>query len=214
MVSSILLLSALCSTLVSALPTPDTGVHHLFRRESSAADIIGQIMPKSLSCSGADFPDQCATNVQAATPFINAMVKYGLTNAAEIAGVLALVAVESGELRYRHSEFPTPTPGKGTSNMQSPDFNKQYAESIDALKSAVAAANGDADAILSLVMTDDYNFGSGAWFLATQCTDSDRAALRTNTDDGFKTYMKCVGAPMTSARLDYWHTAQKAFGLA
>lgn len=209
--SSFVLFTALCSSLVAALPTAHTDLHRVFRRETSAATIIGAIMPHSLSCDGASYPDQCATNVQAAPYLIDAMTKYGITNAPEIAAVLALIAVESGELQYRHSEFPV-TAGKGTSNMQSATFNAEYAASISALSSGVAAANGDPDAVLALLTVDEYNFASGAWFLTSQCA-SIRAQLQANTDAGFIAYMGCVDAPMTTARLDYWHTAQAAFGL-
>lgn len=209
--SSLILFTALCSSLVAALPTPHTDLHHLFRRETSAAAIIGAIMPHSLSCDGASYPDQCATNVQAAPYLIDAMTTYGVTSAPEIAAILALIAVESGELQYRHSEFP-PIAGKGTSNMQSPTFNAAYAASIPALASGVAAANGDPDAVLALLTVDAYNFASGAWFLTSQCA-SIRSQLQGNTDAGFIAYMGCVEAPMTTARLDYWHTAQAAFDL-
>ncbi|KJR82432.1 uncharacterized protein SPSK_03636 [Sporothrix schenckii 1099-18] len=209
--SRLAVFAAFCASLVAALPTPDTGVHSFIRRDATAASIVGSVMPKSLSCANVDYPDQCATNVQAAPYFISAMAKWGITTAPEIAAVLALVAVESGELRYRHSEFPK-VAGKGTSNMQSPAYNAEYAAAIPELASGVAAANGDPDAVLALLTVDDYNFGSGAWFLSSQCA-SIRSQLQTNTDDGFIAYMGCVGATMTSERLDYWHTAQKAFGL-
>lgn len=216
MFSRSVLLSALCSSLlsvsVSALPAPTTDLHRIFSRDVTAASLIGTIMPKSLSCDGADYPDQCATNVEAAPYFISAMVQWGITSAPEIAGVLALTALESGELRYRHSEFPV-VAGKGTSNMQSPDFNAKYAAAIPALASGVAAANGDPDAVLALLTVDEYNFGSAAWFLSSQCTSDVRTQLQTGTDAGFTAYMGCVGAAMTDERLQYWHTAQSAFGL-
>ncbi|KAL1892254.1 hypothetical protein Sste5346_007210 [Sporothrix stenoceras] len=214
MFSRLVLLSALCSSLVSALPAPATDLHRIFRRDNSAATIIGKIMPSSLSCDTNDvlFPDQCATNVQAAPYFISSMAQWGVTSAPEIAALLALTAVESGELRYRHSEYPV-IAGKGTSNMQSPDFNAQYAAAIPALASGVAAANGDPDAILALLTVDEYNFGSAAWYLSAVCTDEVRSQLQGNTDAGFTAYMVCVGAPMTDQRMDYWHTAQAAFGL-
>ncbi|CAK7228777.1 hypothetical protein SBRCBS47491_007021 [Sporothrix bragantina] len=210
MFSRLLFLTSVYSGLVAALPTPET-THHFFRRDSSAAGMIAAIMPTSTSCDGALYPDQCATNVQAAPFFIAAMQTYQIYNAAEIAAVLALTGYESGDLKYRHSEFPV-VAGKGTSNMQSPTFNAEFAASVPALASGVAAANGDADAILALLTVDDYNFASGAWFLTSQCA-SIRSQLQANTDAGFTAYMGCVGTTINDSRLDYWHRAQAAFGL-
>ncbi|CAK7242708.1 MAG: hypothetical protein STHCBS139747_004206 [Sporothrix thermara] len=206
----LLFLTSLCSGLAAALPAPVTS-HHLFRREETAASMIAAIMPTSTSCDGALFPDQCYTNVQAAPFFIAAMQTYQILSAYEIAAVLALTGYESGDLKYRHSEFPV-VAGKGTSNMQSPTYNQMYAASIPALASGVAAANGDPDAILALLTVDEYNFASGAWFLTTQCA-SIRPQLQDNTDAGFTAYMDCVGTTINDSRLDYWHRAQAAFGL-
>ncbi|CAK7202243.1 hypothetical protein SEUCBS139899_004965 [Sporothrix eucalyptigena] len=208
--SRLLFLISLCSSLVAAVPTTGN-LHPFFRRDTSAADIVAAIMPTSTSCSGALYPDQCYTNVQAAPFLIEAMTRYGITNAAEIAAVLALTAYESGELKYRHSEFPV-VAGKGTSNMQSPTYNQEYASSIPALASGITAANGDPDAILALVTVDDYNFASGAWFLTSQCS-SIRSQLQANTDDGFAAYIGCIGTTMNDDRLAYWHSAQTAFGI-
>ncbi|CAK7235969.1 hypothetical protein SCUCBS95973_009445 [Sporothrix curviconia] len=206
----LLFLISLCSSLAAAMPMPEA-THHFFRRDSSAASMIGAIMPTSSSCDGALYPDQCYTNVQAAPFFIAAMQTYQIVNAAEIAAVLALTGYESGDLKYRHSEFPV-VAGKGTSNMQSPTYNQMYAASVPALASGVAAANGDPDAVLTLLTVDEYNFASGAWFLTSQCA-SIRSQLQANTDAGFTAYMGCVGTAINDDRLDYWHRAQAAFGL-
>ncbi|CAK7275510.1 hypothetical protein SEPCBS57363_006726 [Sporothrix epigloea] len=209
-VSCLLVFTLLYSDLAAAMPTHDN-TNRFLRRGTSAASIIGDIMPGSMTCSGALYPDQCYTNVQAAPCFVAAMQTFQIFDAAEIAAVLALTGYESGDLKYRHSEFPVVT-GKGTSNMQSPTYNQMYAASVPALASAVAAARGDPNAILALLTVDEYNFASGAWFLASQCAHI-RQQLRANTDAGFTAYIECVGTTMNEDRLDYWHRAQAAFGL-
>ncbi|CAK7568397.1 MAG: hypothetical protein SEPTF4163_006385 [Sporothrix epigloea] len=209
-VSCLLVFIFLYSDLVAAMPTHDK-INRFLRRGTSAASIIGDIMPGSMTCIDALYPDQCYTNVQAAPYLVGAMQTFQIFDAAEIAAVLALTGYESGDLKYRHSEFPV-VAGKGTSNMQSPTYNQMYAASVPALASAVAAAKGDPDAILALLTVDEYNFASGAWFLTSQCAHI-RHQLRANTDAGFTAYMDCVGTTMNEVRLDYWHRAQAAFGL-
>ncbi|OAA62730.1 hypothetical protein SPI_04270 [Niveomyces insectorum RCEF 264] len=201
--------------LAAARPAPAPLV---FKRAgaTSAVDIVTAIMPSTTSCAGAAFPAECATADQAAPYLVGAMAQYGLYDAAVIAGVLALTAYESGELKFRHNINPG-TPGKGTSNMQMLHFNEAYAASIPALATglaAVQAAGSDPDAVLALVTADAYNFGSGAWFLATQCGADVRTQLAAGTDAGFAAYMGCVGTDITEpGRLEYWHAALSAFGL-
>ncbi|KAL1883833.1 hypothetical protein VTK73DRAFT_7621 [Phialemonium thermophilum] len=179
--------------------------------EPSAASIIAQIMPSSNSCSGAQFPDECRTADQAAPFLIKAMVDHGVKYAGEIAGILALVGYESVDMKYKHNVVPG-RPGQGTSNMQMVNYNRLYAASIPALADKVKAATDD-NAVLALVQPDEYNFGSGPWFLTTQCTPEQRNQLSQGTDDGFRAYMSCVGVEVTDDRLAYWTRAKQAFGL-
>lgn len=204
-----MLFLTLLAGLAAAAPTQQD----VFRRDTSAAAIIAAIMPSSTSCDGAAYPADCATNVEAAPYFISAMQSYNITSSAQMAGVLALVAYESGELKYRHNVYPG-TPGQGTSNMQSLAYNTLYATAHAELAAGLTAAAGDPNSILALVTPDAYNFGSGPWFLATQCSDDVRTQLATGTDAGFTAYMGCVGVDLSeSGRLTYWHTALTAFGL-
>lgn len=200
------LLALLSCGLAAAAPSSHNA---LFRRDILAADIIAQIMPTSTSCAAAN--TGCATNVQAAPHFIEALYNYGLTHPAEIAGVLALTGFESGDLRYRSR---ADVAGQGTSNMQQITFNTKYAASFPELSAGLTAAGSDPNAILALVTPDKYNFGSGAWFLATQCSDDVRTQLQAGTDTGFAAYMTCVGVQATDERLAYWHRAQAAFSLS
>lgn len=205
----LILLSSLFGSLAAAAPMEN----HIFRRATSAADIIAQIMPDSVSCTSALYPDECRTNIQAAPYLIAAMQQYGLNTAGQIAAVLALVGYESSDFAYKHNISPG-VAGQGTSNMQSPTYNALYAASISALSSEVTAAAGNVTAILDLVTPDEYNFGSGPWFLTTQCSSNIVSALKAGSDDAFTAYMGCVQVDATdSKRLAYWDRAKTAFGL-
>lgn len=55
--------------------------------------------------------------------------------------------------------------------MQSPAFNKKYASSLPALEDKIAkVSNSPADLLDLLRENETYDFGSGAWFLTTQCS--------------------------------------------
>ena len=104
-------------------------------------------------------------------------------------------------------------------NMQSADFNLRYARSISALQAQVTsiasnAASLSADALNSirqLVLTDEYDLASGAWYLTTQCPGSVRQALQTQGLAGWTTYIQqCVQATVTPARKAYWQRASSA----
>ncbi|GJN80592.1 hypothetical protein PLIIFM63780_004119 [Purpureocillium lilacinum] len=169
-------------------------------------------------------PD-CRSPAQAA-PFLEKSFRdYGLTCPAEQAAVLAVIALESGEFHYKRNMFPPPgKPGQGTVNMQSPLYNLRYAKSIPALAAQVANVTEEMisglpavelNRILALVQVDDYNFGSGSWFMATQCPKSVRNVLRKDPEQGWYEYnSKCVGVPGdVSTRLEYWTRAKAAFQL-
>jgi hypothetical protein len=184
------------------------------RGERMAADIIGDIAPQSLSCAETT---ECRTNTQVAPFMIDAMKKYGLQSAGQIAAVLSLTAFESGDYKYKHNVSPG-RPGQGTSNMQMIDFNVEYANSIDALKDKVTTiGTPDSDdkknQVLALVNTDEYNFGTGPWFLTTKCKPDVVDGLAKATDDAFAAYMACVGVTVTDDRKAYWTRAKTAFGL-
>lgn len=69
--------------------------------------------------------------------------------------------------------------------------------------------------MLDLVTADEYNFGSGAWFYATQCEPA-HAATSGQPDAWFQAYMGCVGVSTSIQpdRLTYWDSAKVAFGLS
>ncbi|KAK5995412.1 hypothetical protein PT974_03816 [Cladobotryum mycophilum] len=181
-----------------------------------AIDIIKQIAPGSASC--ADSTD-CRTSQQAAPYIAGSMFEYGIFSVNEMAAVISLMAFESGDFKYKHNVYPG-RPGQGTANMQMSNYNLLYAKSIPAISGKVAKysttsglSDADLNSILALVTDDKYNFGSGAWFLTTQCPMSVRTSLQSNADSGFQAYMQCVGASVTPDRLEYFSRAKKAFGI-
>ncbi|TVY38360.1 hypothetical protein LSUB1_G003892 [Lachnellula subtilissima] len=213
---------ALLSSLVcaAAMPTYNGRPFNtsISRRGVSAADILLQIAPTSNTCSGAAFPTECATNVQAAPWLIAAMNKYNIIHPAETAAVLALIAFESGDFKYNTNHFPAPgRPGQGTRNLQMANYNLMYAKSIPELASKASAASASVQSddqlneIRALVLPDQYSWASGAWFLTTQCASA-RSAIQAGGDAGFAAYMGCIGTGVTSDRKAYWDRANKAFG--
>ncbi|KAL7628351.1 hypothetical protein AAE478_002553 [Parahypoxylon ruwenzoriense] len=186
---------------------------HQARQAKSAADIVAEIAPGSKSCDSTE----CRTAEQAGPLLATAMAQYGLDHAGQIAAVIALSAFESVDFKFKHNVSPG-RPGQGTSNMQMFNFNLKYAQSIDALKGKVAGVDENApddkkNEVLALVNDDQYNFGSGAWFLTTQCDSGVKDALKAGDDAGFQAYMQCVGVTIDSGRQAYWDRAKQAFGL-
>ncbi|KOS17403.1 hypothetical protein ESCO_006441 [Escovopsis weberi] len=181
------------------------------------ADIIALIAPSSTSCAPS-LPD-CRTAPQIA-PYIDcAISSYGLCSPPEQAAVLALMAFESAEFKYKHNVFPG-RPGQGTANMQMPNYNLLYAKSLEPVAPHVAqyeSVDGLSDDqlnhILGYLTPDMFNFASGAWFLTTQCDGSVRGALIDSPDDGFRAYMQCVGVEVSQDRLAYWQRAKQAFNI-
>ncbi|KAK8044261.1 hypothetical protein PG993_004285 [Apiospora rasikravindrae] len=184
------------------------------RRVTSAVDMVLTIAPNSKTCDGSA---DCRTAVQAAPFMIQSFQDYKVYAAGQIAGVLALMAFESGDFKYKHNVSPG-RPGQGTANMQMYPNNLKYAASIPDLKAKASSFNeNSSDAqkneLLAMVTDDKYNFGSGAWYLTTQCDKATQTALAAGDDAGFAAYMKCVGVTVTDDRNAYWQRAKKAFSL-
>ncbi|KAK4188343.1 hypothetical protein QBC35DRAFT_382802 [Podospora australis] len=192
--------------------TPTTGNNSTGTPSTSTGGIdmaaaIKAIMPSSNTCSGAQVPDDCRTADQAA-PFI--VKSYADFSPGELAGVLALMGLESVDFKFKHNVSPG-RPGQGTANMMMPNFVSQYAASIFGEQ---AVAGQSPDAILSMVTVDEHNFGSAGWFLKTFCEPGIQDSLKTGTDAGFQAYMGCVGVDGNdSTRLEYWNRAKAAFNL-
>jgi len=212
---------AALSTALPSLPirfgTTSSGIAK--RDATPAADIVLAIAPKSGDCTNAPFADECATNVQAARPLVDAMAAYGIYNPAQIAAVLSVMAFESGDFKYNKNHNPGRA-GQGTRNMQLIKYNVLFARSKDELKDKVPEGDADSmtddqkNAVLALVMADPYNYETGPWFLATQCEQSVRDTLASNPDAGWAAYMRCINVASTDDRTAYWTRAKAAFGLA
>ncbi|KAI0899457.1 hypothetical protein F4806DRAFT_492447 [Annulohypoxylon nitens] len=203
----------LAGQAVVAAPAPSAPL--TARAGKTAADIVAEIAPASKTCASTT---ECRTADQAGPLLADAMVKYGVYSAGQIAGIIALTAFESVNYQYKHNVSPG-RPGQGTSNMQQFNYNLKYAQSIPELKDKIAGIDANAsddkkNALLALVNADTYNFGSGPWFLTTQCTKDVQSALAKGDDAGFSAYMGCVGVTITDDRKAYWTRAKTAFGLA
>jgi len=181
------------------------------------------VAPQSTTCVGAPYPSECRTASQALNPIIKSFATYEIVVGAEMAALVSLMAFETADFRYRNNYFPG-NPGQGTRNMQSASFNLLYAKSIPALASFVDfITEGSTVDGLSvsqfnqvralLTGNDDYDFGSAAWFLATQCSTAVRAELKTGTLAGWQTYVtNCIGATATSDRQSIWERAMQEIG--
>lgn len=210
-----------------ALLAGSTVASPIERRDTppSAASIVAQIAPSSVSCANTD---ECRTNEQVGAALITAMVDYEIYSLSAMASIIALIALESGEFKYKrnlqHDNAAQAIHwGQGTSNMQMFKFNLMFANSFPELKDKVAAIgstdnNQEAmNKVLDLVADDKYNFRSGPWFFATQCgADVHNAFKGTDHDAAFKAHMACVlgSGEVTADRLAYWTKAKAAFGLS
>ncbi|KAJ5326322.1 uncharacterized protein N7506_009424 [Penicillium brevicompactum] len=171
------------------------------------------IAPKSSSCDDAPAEGECATAKQAAQFTSQSFDTYKVTSKAEQAAVISLMAFESDDFKYNKNHYPG-VAGQGTRNMQFPEFNKKYAASIPALKDKIAGVSDPAD-LLDLLRNDGAtDFGSGAWFLTTQCSKDVRSALADGSEAGWQKYTtECVGTTVTDDRKAYWQRAVKALGV-
>ncbi|MCJ1304452.1 hypothetical protein MMC08_007264 [Hypocenomyce scalaris] len=210
--------------LLLTLTTPTAVPLQLRSTPSLTTAQLLAISPGSSTCAGAPYPSECRTAAQA-VPFISASFSsYDLTSPAEMAAVVGTMAFESGDFKYDINYYPG-NPGQGTRNMQSAAFNLLYASSIPALSSSLQAITAGATSASSLSTTqqndvrglltanETYDFGSGAWFLTSQCTESVRGGLQNGSEEGWEEYITgCIGTTVTSDRMAYWQMAMQAFG--
>ena len=96
--------------------------------------------------------------------------------------------------------------------MQSPDFNAEYALSITEIKKKLCGAKGDVEKVLDILLENpEYDFGSGAWFLTTQCEDGVREQLQSGREEGWEAYItECVVTDANDERKVYWRRAVDA----
>ncbi|KAL0474192.1 hypothetical protein QR685DRAFT_509066 [Neurospora intermedia] len=175
-----------------------------------AVEAIKSIMSGALTdCSQFEFSKECRTPEEAAPHLINSL--KGRTTG-EIAMILSLIGVESGDLKFRINHFPSPGhPDQGTANMMSPMYVSEYAKDLN-----LPIDGKSGPEILQLVIADDFrNFDSARWFVDKHCSDEVKAKMRMGTDEGYSDYItKCVGTTMADDRQQYWDRAKKAFDLS
>ncbi|CAD6452049.1 5de7a886-8ec8-409d-aa03-8849f14582bd [Sclerotinia trifoliorum] len=210
----------LFSTLSLAAPTAS---NNIFGRGTTAIALINGIAPDAVnSCTAAEFPAECATAAQAAIG-ISKAVGGAQFHAGEIGAMTAVMAYETASFQYNINHFPG-NPGQGTRNMQHPNYNLQYARSIDALKEPLAKIttattteglpNATLNAIMALVTPDEYTWGSAPWYLKTQCDASVRKGLAAGSDDAWTAYLECIGAGDDfPERKVFWDRAKKTLGV-
>lgn len=92
--------------------------------------------------------------------------------------------------------------------MQSPTYNKQYATSISSLKGRSSQSVNTGEVLDLLLANKQYDFGSGAWFLTSQCSGDVRTALQKGDEQGWKGYITgCVGMEKSQGRKAYQERA-------
>ncbi|KAF2270548.1 hypothetical protein CC78DRAFT_528302 [Lojkania enalia] len=197
MKTSVLLASAL--SLVATAPT----------NTALTAEDIKAIEPVTESCAGrgGDFTKECRTAAQAAGPISHSFSKYRINSVGEQAALVALMLFESGSFTYDKNHFPAPgRPGQGTRNMQSPEFNFEYAKDLYGEETALAANATGPEAVLKLVNGNDADsFGSAAWFLSTQCKDPIKQGLASESQAGWSAYLtECIGTTDVPERDTIW----------
>ncbi|KAJ5475912.1 hypothetical protein N7475_001641 [Penicillium sp. IBT 31633x] len=211
-------LQTLLITLTLALTIQTTATPiplSLFARDATLTESqVKAIAPKSNTCDDAPAKGECATAKQAAKFTSKSFTTYKVTSKAEQAAIISLMAFESGDFKYNKNHYPG-VAGQGTRNMQSPSFNKKYASSLPALKDKLPSVSNSPADLLDLLLSDGaIDFGSGAWFLTTQCSQEVRAALADGSESGWQRYISdCVGTSVTEDRKAYWERAVKALGL-
>ncbi|KAL5360908.1 hypothetical protein BJX96DRAFT_151045 [Aspergillus floccosus] len=200
--------------LANAIPVSTLHRGNLAQHFDVSAQQIEAIALPSKSCANVDAPNECATAQQAAPNIAKAFQTYKVTSPAEQAAVIGLIAFESVDFRYNKNHSPG-VPGQGTRNMQSPAFNKKYAASIPALSEKLAPVADDPVKVLDLLLADEkYDFGSGAWFLTSQCSDAVRKELQSGSEAGWRQYIQeCVGTDANDDRKAYWQRAVQALGV-
>ena len=182
-------------------------------RSALTVSQLGSIAPSSTTCAGAPHPSECRTAGQALPYILESFSKYSIDSTGAQAALLSTMAFESAEFKYQKNYFPG-NPGQGTRNMQSAEFNLQYAQSIPELTNQLSAAeasgpNGARDLLIS---NDAWDFGSAAWFLATQCGEEVKSGLAQGGPAAFTAYIGCIGTTLTDERQEYWQKATAALG--
>lgn len=206
MILDLILLALVASTTIASPLIPTKRI--------SAADIM-KIAPETSSCANGPAPGECRTATQAAPYVAISFSNFGITDFNSQAALLSLMLYETANFKYAINHFPG-VPGQGTRNMQSPEFNLEYAKWLSTIctncgitPNQVAAAEAQGPvAVLKLVNTDEWGFGSAAWFLSTQCDAPVKEGLKAGTQAGWEAYLtSCIGTTVTADRTAIWTKA-------
>lgn len=202
----------------------------LSKANSDLASTIEQISQDTKTCPTTTktcptTEGECRTAAQAAPFIAKSFLQYNVSCAQEAACLVSLMLLESGNFRHKHNISPG-RPGQGTANMQMVNFNLEYAKQVipNLPPKFANATTGDAlsdidkNELLASLSSDEYNFGSAAWFYNTKCDSAAaKAKLRDNAVEGCKAYLtECVGVGSTIApeRLELNEKAFRAFGVS
>jgi len=99
--------------------------------------------------------------------------------------------------------------------MQSPDYNLKYAKSLSALASVLPTAEAQGpDAVLALLVKyTNFDFGSAAWFLTTQCEPDVVSGLAAGTVAAYEGYVAgCVRGSPSDKRTAYFTKGMAVLG--
>jgi len=81
-----------------------------------------QIAPQSKSCGDAPAKGECATAKTASNSASQSFNTYKVTNKAEQAAILSLMAFESNDFKYNKNHFPG-IPGQGSKSTRNPVYS-------------------------------------------------------------------------------------------
>ncbi|GAM89584.1 hypothetical protein ANO11243_076230 [Dothideomycetidae sp. 11243] len=178
---------------------------HARRDIATTVDQLLAIAPAASSCNPAtaQFANECATAEQAIGPISQSFDQYKIVTTNERAALLSLMAFETGEFKFDVHHFPGPNPGQGTRNMQNPQFNIEYADSIASLNGKVDPA--DPAGVLALLTADPIlDFGSAVWFLRNKCTQAQQDALANGGQAEWEAFITdCVGTTLEGRQATY-----------
>lgn len=188
-----------------ATPNPPSGKPIVLTEKQVLA-----VAPSSNTCSGAQFPDECATASDAVANINKAFAKHGITTPGEAASLLSIMAFESGDFKFNINHFPG-RPGQGTKAMLMVNFIVTYAQtfgSTDNIAPGLSESNIDSQSddvknkVRAVVLDNERSFGAAAWFYNTKCSDEVKKGLRkAASTEAWEAYItQCVGTTVTDDR--------------
>jgi len=198
---------------VAAAPAPSAGASTSGASVATGGLTSAQVlavMPGSSSCAGGPAAE-CLTAVQAAPLLAASFSKYGINNPGAQAAILALIGVESGDLKYnQHYNGGSPAlTGQGTFNEMSPSFVLQYGKALG------IAGTSALTVMQSINKTPADSIASAAWFMKTFCA-SVIPQFATSPDAAYTAYItggSCIGTTMSGDRSAYFTKAKAALGV-